>query len=383
MLYKDACNRKSNQQNLGTIKCSNLCTEIVQYSSPDEVAVCNLASIALPSFVINREKYDFQKLHDVTKVITRNLNKIINVNYYPVIEAERSNKKHRPIGLGVQGLADAFMLMRYAFDSPEAKLLNIQIFETIYHAALEASCELAKELGAYETYEGSPVSKGILQYDMWDVTPTSLWDWTELKSKISEHGVRNSLLVAPMPTASTSQILGFNECFEPYTSNLYTRRVLAGEFQIVNPWLLKDLVEMNLWNEEVKNKIMSDGGSIQNINGIPQKLKDIYKTVWELSQRTLVDMAADRGAYIDQSQSLNIFIGEPNFAKLTSMHFYGWQKGLKTGMYYLRTRPAVNAIQFTVDQLSLREYKKKAEEENQADMMCSLENKDACVSCSG
>ncbi|KAI8062316.1 ribonucleoside-diphosphate reductase large chain [Gilbertella persicaria] len=384
MLYKDACNRKSNQQNLGTIKCSNLCTEIVEYSSPDEVAVCNLASIALPTFVVNRESFDFNKLHDVVKVITKNLNKIIDVNYYPVIEAERSNKRHRPIGLGVQGLADTFMLMKFAFDSPEAKHLNIQIFETIYHAALEASCELAQQYGHYETYPGSPVSKGILQYDMWDVTPTSLWDWAKLKETIAKHGVRNSLLVAPMPTASTSQILGFNECFEPYTSNLYTRRVLAGEFQIVNPWLLKDLVEMGLWNDDVKNMIMSDGGSVQNIPGIPQKLKDIYKTVWELSQRTLLDMAADRGAFIDQSQSLNIFIAEPNFGKLTSMHFYGWQKGLKTGMYYLRTRPAVDAIKFTVDQLSLREYrKKKTEEDNMADMVCSIDNKDACVSCSG
>lgn len=382
MLYKDACNRKSNQQNLGIIKSSNLCTEIVQYSSPDEVAVCNLASVALPTFVINREKFDFQKLHDVVKVITKNLNKIIDVNYYPVIEAERSNKRHRPIGLGVQGLADAFMLMKFPFDSAEAKQLNIQIFETIYHGALEASNDLAEIFGPYETYEGSPVSKGILQYDMWDVTPTSLWDWTSLKAKIASHGVRNSLLVAPMPTASTSQILGFNECFEPYTSNLYTRRVLAGEFQIVNPWLLKDLVEMGLWNENVKNMIMSDGGSIRNIPGIPQKLKDMYKTVWELSQRTLLDMAADRGAFIDQSQSLNIFIAEPNFGKLTSMHFYGWQKGLKTGMYYLRTRPAVDAIKFTVDQLSLREYRKKIEE-NEADMVCSIDNKDACLSCSG
>ncbi|KAI8875015.1 ribonucleoside-diphosphate reductase large chain [Backusella circina FSU 941] len=383
ILYKDACNRKSNQKNLGTIKCSNLCTEIVEYSSPDEVAVCNLASIALPTFVINREKFDFEKLHSVTKVITRNLNKIIDVNYYPVIEAERSNKRHRPIGLGVQGLADAFMLMRYPFDSPEAKLLNSQIFETIYYAALEASCELAQEEGTYETYEGSPVSQGILQYDMWNVTPTSLWDWAALKEKISKHGVRNSLLVAPMPTASTSQILGNNECFEPYTSNLYTRRVLAGEFQVVNPWLLRDLVEMNLWNDDVKNMIMSDGGSVQNIPGIPANIKDLYKTVWELSQRTLIDMAADRGAFIDQSQSLNIFIAQPNFGKLTSMHFYGWKKGLKTGMYYLRTRPAVDAIKFTVDQLSLKEYRKKVEQQNEADMVCSIDNKDACISCSG
>ncbi|KAI9498889.1 ribonucleoside-diphosphate reductase large chain [Zychaea mexicana] len=385
MLYKDACNRKSNQQNLGTIKCSNLCTEIVEYSSPDEVAVCNLASIALPSFVVNRERYDFQKLHDVTKVIARNLNKIIDVNYYPVPEAKRSNMRHRPIGLGVQGLADAFMLMRYPFDSPEAQKLNLQIFETIYHAALEASCELAVEQGTYETYEGSPASKGTLQYDFWGVTPTDLWDWAGLKEKIAKHGLRNSLLVAPMPTASTSQILGYNECFEPYTSNLYTRRVLAGEFQIVNPWLLKDLVELGLWDDDVKNMIMSDSGSIQRIPHIPEHLKALYKTVWELRQRTIIDMAADRGAFIDQSQSLNIFIGEPNFGKLTSMHFYGWKKGLKTGMYYLRTRPAVDAIKFTVDQLSLKEYRdrKAQENDNEADMVCSLENKDACVSCSG
>lgn len=385
ILYKDACNRKSNQQNLGTIKCSNLCTEIVEYSSPDEIAVCNLASLALPSFVVKRGKYDFQKLHDVVKVVTRNLNKVIDINYYPVIEAERSNKRHRPIGLGVQGLADTFMLMKYPFDSPEAKVLNIQIFETIYHAALEASCELAKAYGPYETYHGSPVSKGILQYDMWNVTPTSLWNWSQLKEKIALHGVRNSLLVAPMPTASTSQMLGFNECFEPYTSNLYTRRVLAGEFQIVNPWLLKDLIKINLWNDQIKNAIMSDNGSIQNIASIPQSLKTIYKTVWELSQRSLLDMAADRGAFIDQSQSLNVFIAEPNFGKLTSMHFYGWQKGLKTGMYYLRTRPAVDAIKFTVDQVSLREYnkEKKTEQENVADMACSIDNKDACISCSG
>ncbi|CAO3626822.1 unnamed protein product [Cunninghamella blakesleeana] len=380
MLYKDACNRKSNQQNLGTIKCSNLCTEIVEYSSADEVAVCNLASIALPTYVVNRETFDFKKLHQVTKVIAKNLNKIIDINYYPVIEAENSNKRHRPIGLGVNGLADTFMLLRYAFDSEEARILNQQIFETIYHAALEASCELAQVEGTYETYQGSPVSKGQLQYDMWGVTPSSLWDWASLKEKISKHGIRNSLLVAPMPTASTSQILGFNECFEPYTSNLYTRRVLAGEFQIVNPWLLKDLVELGIWNDDVKNRIMSDNGSIQNISNIPTELKSIYKTVWEISQRTLIDMAADRGAFIDQSQSLNIFIGEPNFGKLTSMHFYGWKKGLKTGMYYLRTRPAVDAIKFTVDQLSLKDKKK---EDNEADMMCSLDNKDACISCSG
>lgn len=372
MLYKDACNRKSNQQNLGTIHSSNLCTEIVEYSSPEEIAVCNLASIALPSFVTDRHTYDFAHLHKVAKVVAKNLNKIIDINYYPIVEAERSNKRHRPIGLGVQGLADAFLLMRYPFESDEAKRLNQQIFETIYHAALEASCELAQKHGAYETYEGSPVFQGQLQYDMWGVTPTDLWDWTSLKADIGKHGIRNSLLVAPMPTASTSQILGFNECFEPYTSNLYTRRVLAGEFQVVNPWLLKDLVGLGLWNEDIKNRIMADNGSVQNISTIPDNLKAMYKTVWEISQRTLIDMAADRGAFIDQSQSLNVFIGAPTFGKLTSMHFYGWKKGLKTGMYYLRTRPAVDAIKFTVDQLSLKEK----------DPVCSFDNKDGCTSCS-
>ncbi|KAI9317154.1 ribonucleoside-diphosphate reductase large chain [Dichotomocladium elegans] len=381
MLYKDACNRKSNQQNLGTIKCSNLCTEIIQYSSPEEVAVCNLASIALPSFVVNRSSYDFKKLHEVVKVVTRNLNKIIDINFYPVPEAKRSNLRHRPIGLGVQGLADALMLMRFPFDSPEAKQLNIQIFETIYHAALESSMELAKEHGTYDSYPGCPASKGILQYDLWGVTPSPLWDWDTLKGQIGQHGIRNSLLLAPMPTASTSQILGFNECFEPYTSNLYTRRVIAGEFQIVNPWLLKDLVELSLWDDDMKNMIMADNGSIQHIPAIPQKLKDLYKTVWELPQRVIIDMAADRGAYIDQSQSLNIFIGEPNFGKLTSMHFYGWKKGLKTGMYYLRTRPAVDAIKFTVDQLSLKESNRK--QVSQEAVVCSIDNKDACVNCSG
>jgi ribonucleoside-diphosphate reductase subunit M1 len=320
MLYKDACNRKSNQQNLGTIKCSNLCTEIVEYSAPDEVAVCNLASIALPTFV-ERGEFNFQKLHDVVKVVTSNLNKIIDVNYYPVIEARRSNMRHRPIGIGVQGLADAFLALRMPFDSADAKLLNIQVFETIYHAAVEASTELAARDGAYETFKGSPASKGQLQYDLWGVTPTDLWDWDELKEKVSRHGLRNSLLVAPMPTASTSQILGFNECFEPYTSNIYSRRVLAGEFQVVNPWLLKDLVDLGLWSDNMKNRIIADNGSIQNVPNIPQELKAMYKTVWELSQKTIIDMAADRGAYIDQSQSLNIHIKDPSFGKITSMHF--------------------------------------------------------------
>ena len=397
MLYKDACNEKSNQKNLGTIKCSNLCTEIVEYSSPDEVAVCNLASLALPSFVENKT-FNFAKLRQVTQVITRNLNRIIDINYYPVPQAERSNMRNRPIGIGVQGLADAFILMRFAFDSEEARQLNKDIFETIYYAALEASCELAEKEGAYETYPGSPVSQGILQYDMWNVTPSDRWDWAALKQKIAQHGVRNSLLLAPMPTASTSQILGNNECFEPYTSNIYVRRVLSGEFQIVNPHLLKDLTDMGLWNDAMKNRIIADNGSIQKIKSIPDDIKALYKTVWEISQRAIIDMAADRGAFIDQSQSLNIHIGEPNFGKLTSMHFYGWKKGLKTGMYYLRSRPAADAIKFTVDREALakenavdaaadEEQKESTEEEklaqNLAAMMCSLENKDACLMCSG
>ncbi|PWN49742.1 putative RNR1-ribonucleoside-diphosphate reductase large subunit [Violaceomyces palustris] len=349
MLYKDAANRKSNQKNLGTIKCSNLCTEIIEYSAPDEVAVCNLASIALPTFIDPVTKtYDFKRLHHVAKVICKNLNKIIDVNYYPVPEARKSNMRHRPIGIGVQGLADAFMIMGYPFESAEAKKLNVQIFETIYHAALERSCELAQVDGPYETYPGSPASRGELQYDMWGVTPSDLWDWAELKAKIAKHGLRNSLLLAPMPTASTSQILGFNECFEPYTSNIYTRRVLAGEFQVVNPWLLRELVEQGLWNDTMKNRIIAHGGSIQNIPGIPDRIKALYKTVWEISQKTIIDMAADRGAFICQSQSLNIHLSAPTFGQLTSMHFYGWKKGLKTGTYYLRTRPAANAIQFTI-----------------------------------
>lgn len=384
MLYKDACNRKSNQQNVGTIKCSNLCTEIVEYSSPDEVAVCNLASLALNKFVKTDERpvqFNFQKLFEVTQVVTRNLNKIIDINYYPVKEAERSNKRHRPIGIGVQGMADAFILMRYPFESDEAKELNKKIFETIYYGALTASCQLAKEKGVYETYEGSPASQGKLQYDLWGVTPTDLWDWAALKADIKKYGLRNSLLVAPMPTASTAQILGNNESFEPYTSNIYSRRVLSGEFQIVNQHLLKDLTERELWNEELKNKLVAANGSIQNIDEIPEDLKPLYKTVWEISQRTLIDMAADRGAFIDQSQSFNVFFAEPKYGKLTSMHFYGWKKGLKTGMYYLRTRPAANAIQFTVDQESLKK-KKSAEQEEEA-VACSLKNPEACASCSG
>ena len=355
MLYKDACNRKSNQKNLGTIRSSNLCTEIIEYSAPDEVAVCNLASLALPTFVDTaRGEYNFAKLHEVARVVTRNLNKIIEVNHYPVEEARRSNFRHRPIGLGVQGLADAFLALRMPFDSSEAKQLNKQIFETIYHAALTASCELAKTLGPYSTYEGSPISQGILQQDMWDVNPTNLWNWDSLRADIAKHGVRNSLLVAPMPTASTSQILGNNECFEPYTSNIYSRRVLAGEFQVVNPWLLKDLVDMGLWSDNMKNRIIASGGSIQSIPNIPADIKALYKTVWEISQRRIVEMAADRGAFIDQSQSLNIHMKDPTMGKITSMHFAGWKMGLKTGMYYLRTMAASAPIQFTVDQEQLK-----------------------------
>lgn len=354
MLYKDACNIKSNQKNLGTIKSSNLCCEIVEYSAPDETAVCNLASIALPSCIQvaddgKTQWYDFAKLHKIAKVITRNLNKVIDRNYYPVPEARNSNMRNRPMALGVNGLADVFMMLRVPFESQEAKDLNIQIFETIYHASLEASCELAKKDGPYSTYEGSPISQGILQYDLWNTKPSDLWDWDTLKKNIKEHGVRNSLLLAPMPTASTSQILGYNECFEPYTSNMYSRRVLSGEFQIVNPYLLRDLVDLGIWDDSMKQHIITDNGSIQNLPNIPQELKDLYKTVWEISQKTIIEMAADRAVYIDQSQSLNIHIRAPTMGKLTSMHFYGWKKGLKTGMYYLRTQAASAAIQFTID----------------------------------
>ncbi|KAG4070819.1 hypothetical protein HA402_011045 [Bradysia odoriphaga] len=392
MLYKDACNGKSNQQNIGTIRCSNLCTEIVEYSSKDEIAVCNLASIALNMFVKPDRTYDFQKLKEVTKTVTKNLNKIIDVNYYPVPEAKRSNMRHRPIGIGVQGLADAFILMKYPYESEKAQLLNQQIFETIYYGALEASCELAEKYGVYETYAGCPVSKGILQYDMWQKTPTDLWDWTELKKKIAQHGVRNSLLVAPMPTASTAQILGNNESFEPYTSNIYNRRVLSGEFQVVNHHLIKDLSELGLWNDDMKNLIIAHNGSIQAIDVIPSEIRELYKTVWEISVKTSMKMAADRGAFIDQSQSFNIHVAEPNYGKLTSIHFYGWKLGLKTGMYYLRTKPAAAPIQFTVDKSRLTANSKvnPVDKENvdvnslnrrMADMVCSLQNKDDCISC--
>lgn len=360
MLYKDACNRKSNQQNLGTIKSSNLCTEIVEYTAPDEVAVCNLASVNLTAMVnideVTGEKtYDHQQLYEVTKVVTKNLNKVIDVNFYPVAEAKHSNMKHRPIGIGVQGLADTFAKMRYPFDSPEAMELNKDIFETMYFAALEASCEVAEMEGPYETYAGSPISKGILQPDMWNVTPSNRWNWESLRQKIAQHGVRNSLLLAPMPTASTAQILGNNESTEPFTSNMYNRRVLAGEFTVVNKYLLKDLVESGLWTEQIRNQIIADRGSIQRISEIPENIRNLYKTVWEIKQKVIIDQAADRGAFICQSQSLNIHMGDPTVARLTSMHFYAWKKGLKTGMYYLRSLPKADAIQFTVDQSALKE----------------------------
>lgn len=353
MLYKDAANRKSNQQNLGTIHCSNLCTEIIEYTSPDEVAVCNLASLALSSFA-KAERYDFEQLYEVTKVVTRNLNKVIDRNYYPVEEARRSNLRHRPVGLGVQGLADAFLMMKMPFESPEAKQLNEEIFETIYFAACEASCELAAAQGPYETYEGSPASRNLLQFDLWERKPRSgRWDWAALKAKIAQFGLRNSLLVAPMPTASTAQILGNNESFEPYTQNLYVRRVLSGEFVQVNRHLLKDLISRGLWTDELRVKLIAQNGSVQRLD-LPEDLKELYKTVWEIKQRVVLDMAADRGAYIDQSQSLNIHMVDASTAKLSSMHFHGWQLGLKTGLYYLRTKAAADAIKFTVDVETLK-----------------------------
>lgn len=351
MLYKDAANRKSNQKNLGTIRSSNLCTEIMEYTSKDEIAVCNLASISLPMF-IEDGKFDHDLLYSVTKRVTRNLNKVIDRNYYPVPEAKNSNERHRPVGLGVQGLADAFIMLRLPFTSDEAKKLNQEIFETLYFAAVTSSMEMAKEEGPYSTFEGSPISKGEFQYNMWGMNDEDLsgrWDWASLRKEVMEHGVRNSLLVAPMPTASTSQILGNNEAFEPYTSNIYTRRVLSGEFIVVNKHLLEDLVNRGLWNDDLKQEIMRHNGSVQNIDRVPQDLKELYKTVWEMSMKDIIDMSRHRGYFIDQSQSLNLFMQDANYAKLTSMHFYAWQSGLKTGMYYLRTKSAVDAIKFTLN----------------------------------
>ncbi|MDR6809482.1 ribonucleoside-diphosphate reductase alpha chain [Dyadobacter sp. BE34] len=408
MLYKDHANSKSNQQNLGTIKSSNLCTEIIEYTAPDEVAVCNLASIALPKFVEQGADgfmhFDHKKLYEITKVVTRNLNKIIDLNFYPVPEAEKSNKRHRPIGIGVQGLADAFCMMRMPFDSDEARQLNKDIFETIYYGSMEASMELAMQHGPYESWAGSPISKGVFQFDMWGVTPESKrWNWEKLRKEVVQNGVRNSLLLAPMPTASTSQILGNNECFEPFTSNIYVRRVLSGEFVVVNKYLLKDLVRLGLWSEEMKNNLVRASGSVQAIPNIPQNIKDLYKTAWEIKQRSLLDMSADRGAYICQSQSLNIFMEEANFGKLTSMHFYAWKKGLKTGMYYLRTRAASDPVQFTVSkqaepqlepatavvaekELNYVQYaeehaKPVAPRDNRSDMQCSLDDPEGCEAC--
>jgi ribonucleoside-diphosphate reductase alpha chain len=395
LLYKDAANKKSNQQNLGTIKSSNLCTEIMEYTSADEVAVCNLASLALPRFVNNGE-FDFEKLYEVTYEVTKNLNKIIDHNYYPVDEARNSNLRHRPIGLGVQGLADTFILLRLPFESELARLLNKDIFETIYFAAMTASKDLAKTHGAYETFKGSPLSEGKFQFNLWGITPGNRYNWEALRQEVMQHGVRNSLLLAPMPTASTSQILGNNECFEPYTSNIYTRRVLSGEFVIVNKHLLKDLVNHGLWNNTMKNKIIAANGSIQHIDEIPADIKELYKTVWEIKQRSLIDMAADRGAFICQSQSLNLFVDSPSVSKLTSMHFYAWKKGLKTGMYYLRTQAATQAVQFTVEKQGSKEMEPvipKPDPQNQqlndldsieltqtSGPSCSME--EGCVTCS-
>jgi len=381
MLYKDAANSKSNQQNLGTIKSSNLCTEIIEYTAPDEVAVCNLASLALPKFINEDKTFDHNTLFEVTYQATLNLNKIIDGNFYPVEEARNSNLRHRPIGLGVQGLADAFIMMGYPFESEEARALNREVFETIYYASMTASKDLAKVDGPYDTFEGSPTSKGVFQFDMWGVTPTDRWEWDLLKEEVKEHGVRNSLLLAPMPTASTAQILGNNECFEPYTSNVYTRRVLSGEFIVVNKHLLRDLVKEGLWNGEMRQRIMAANGSVQGISEVPQRLKDLYKTAWEISQKAIIDQAADRGAYICQSQSLNIFMENANFGKLTSMHFYGWEKGLKTGMYYLRTKAATDAIKFTIDKNVAQEPTAKSMQEAQAEVACSLDDPDNCEMC--
>jgi len=367
MLFKDACNSKSNQKNLGTIKCSNLCTEIVEYTSPKEAAVCNLASVSLPMFVTPQREFDFKRLYEVVYVMTKNLNKVIDINYYPIEQARYSNMKNRPIGIGCQGLADVFILMRYPFESAEAQKLNREIFETMYYAALSASKDLAAKYGPYDSYEGSPASKGILQFDMWNV-PESFhsgrWDWKALRAEIATHGLRNSLLLAPMPTASTSQILGNNECFEPYTSNIYVRRTLAGEFVCVSRHLLQDLIELGIWTPELKNKIIAHNGSIQRIEEIPAHIKALYKTVWEISQKTIINMAADRGVYIDQSQSLNIHMSDVTMGKLTSMHFHAWKKGLKTGMYYLRTKPSTDAIKFTVDPQLIAQQKAEAENFN-------------------
>jgi ribonucleoside-diphosphate reductase alpha chain len=393
MLFKDAANSKSNQQNLGTIKSSNLCTEIIEYTSPDEIAVCNLASIALPAMIdiptgktISKDKskrtVNWQRLYDVSYQATVNLNQVIDVNYYPVEEAERSNKRHRPIGIGIQGLADFFAMLSVAFDSEKARELNRDIFETIYFAAVTASCDLAQKNGTYETYEGSPASMGKLQYDLWGLTEDKLsgrWDWLKLKSKIKKHGLRNSLLLAPMPTASTAQILGNNECFEPFTSNLYKRNTLSGEFVMINKHLIEDLINLGLWDEVMKYKLFNYKGSVQEIKEIPQEIRDVYKTAWEMSQKTIIQMAADRGPFICQSQSLNLFMEDVNAAKLTGAHVYSWKSGLKTGMYYLRTKAASDALQGLG--LDMEKLKAIDNQEIISDMVCSLDNPDDCIAC--
>ena len=376
IVYKDACNLKSNQKNLGTIKSSNLCTEIIQYSDSKETAVCNLASIGLPTFIDKTQNppvFDYVKLHEITKIITFNLNKVIDVNYYPTSKTKESNFHHRPIGIGIQGLSDVFMILGHPFASPESKEINRKIFETIYHGALEESCRLASELGPYQSFQGSPASQGILQFDLWNIDPTQdRYDWQELKTRIQQYGLRNSLLLAPMPTASTSQILGFNECFEPITSNIYSRRTLAGEFIMANKYLMEDLIKLDIWNEKIKNNIIANNGSIQQLEIIPHEIREKYKTVWEIPMKVIIDYAADRGAYICQSQSLNLWLEDPNYGSLTSMHFYGWSKGLKTGIYYLRRRGAHKAQQFTI------EVEKKTQESSNI----ILEEDEICESCS-
>lgn len=380
MLYKDTINNLSNQKNIGTIRCSNLCTEIVQYTSPDEVAVCNLASICLPKFVINGE-FDFNLFKSVVKIVTKNANIVIDCNFYPLKEAEKSNKKHRPIGLGVQGLADVFLMLRLPYESEGARKLNKEIFETLYFGALESSCEEAEKYGPYESYNGSPISKGIFHWEMANSSTTGRWNWEELRKKILKYGVRNSLLIAPMPTAGTSQIFNNNEAFEPFTSNIYTRRTACGEFQMVNRYLMNDLIKLNMWSPEIKNYIVEQEGSIQNISGIPEEIKELYKTVWEIKMKCVIDLAADRQAFVDQTQSLNLFVAKPTYPILSSMHFYGWKRGLKTGMYYLRTRPITSAIKFTVD-LDMLKKVEKNEATNEELKENEINKSDICESCS-
>ena len=372
LLYKDACNKKSNQQNIGTIKSSNLCCEIVQYSDDKETAVCNLASIALNKFVTANKTFDYDLLHSVAKVVTYNLNQVIDVNYYPTEKTRTSNMRHRPIGIGIQGLADIFMMMNFAFNSSEAKQINTNIFETIYHAALEASVELSKLHGPYDSFNGSPASKGILQFDMWNIDPgNSRYNWTEMKASIIKYGIRNSLLLAPMPTASTSQILGNNEAFEPITSNIYTRRTLAGEFIVINKYLMRELIDMGLWTDALKNNIIANRGSVQHLTNLSEHVRNKYKTVWEIPMKDLIDMSADRAAFICQSQSLNLWMEEPSYGPLTSMHFYAWSKGLKTGLYYLRRKPKHQAQQFTIEPEQQAKSKNDKEEEFEICTMCS------------